>query len=349
MTHESVGVTYTQAERPGAGGRSGMSLRGRLALAVAIGMYGAFLAWPRVGIVGLSDFNQLWYAAHALLTGVGPYAAVGPGRALDIAYPLFYPLPAVLVALPLASLRAAVASMVFSGVSAALLTFALTRVASHRVVAVLSFSFFYAAAISQWSPILIASAVLPGLGFLLVAKPTIGFALWLYRPRWQAAALGTLLLLISVVVRPAWPLEWIQTFGAARHIRAPIASPGGPLILLALLRWRRPEARLLAALACVPQTTLLYEVLPLFLVPASWAQSLVLVISTWVAKIVEITLQPYPTLVDRTRVSATISVALCYLPCLIMVLRRPNDGELPAWLEKGAARLRALLPQTAGN
>ena len=53
-------------------------------------------------------------------------------------------------------------------------------------------------------------------------------------------------------------------------------TAGGPLILLALLRWRRPEARLLVALGCIPHTTMLYEALPLFLVARRWQEGVLL-------------------------------------------------------------------------
>jgi hypothetical protein len=321
-----------------------MPLQLRVSVSVIIGLYAAYLAWPGVGVVGASDFNQLWYAARALLAGGSPYTVVGPGRAFDWPFPLFYPLPAVLVAVPFTALTPAGASMLFSATGAALFAWVLSRSAPYRLAAVLSFSFYYAAAISQWSPLLVTSVLMPSLGFLLVVKPTIGLALWLYKPHWKAVAGGVLLLVISIVVRPEWPMEWIQTFGAGTHIREPIATLGGPLVLLALLRWRRPEARLLVALACVPHTTLLYEALPLFLVPASWAQSLLLVALNWTAQIIVITLQPYSSLADRAKMSATVSVALVYLPCLIMILRRPNEGEIPAWLSRGLALARMALP-----
>ncbi|HET7550027.1 MAG TPA: hypothetical protein VFK04_01980 [Gemmatimonadaceae bacterium] len=321
-----------------------MPLYRRLTIALIIGFCAAYLAWPGVGVVGASDFNQLWYGARALLAGGNPYAAVGPGRAFEWPFPLFYPLPAVLVAVPFTMLTPAGASMLFSCIAAALFVWVLTGSAPYRLAAVLSFSFYYAVAISQWSPLLIASVLIPSLGFLLVVKPTIGLALWFYKPNWQAIIGGVLLLAISILVRPEWPMEWIQTFGAGTHIRGPITTLGGPLVLLALLRWRRPEARLLVALACVPHTTLLYEVLPLFLVPASWAQSLLLVALNWIAQIVLITLQPYSSLADRAKVSATVAVALVYLPCVIMILRRPNEGDLPAWILRGLALARTTLP-----
>ena len=303
----------------------------------------AFLAWPAIGIVGQSDFDQLWYAARALLTGGNPYGAVGPGRAFDSPFPLFYPLPGVLAAVPFTLLTPAAASMLFSGISAALFAWALIRKAPYRLLALLSFSFYYAAAISQWSPLLVAAALIPGLGFLFAVKPTIGFALWLYRPRWEAVVGGGALLLLSFAVRPQWFAEWSATFSAGTHIRSPVTMLGGPLILIALLRWRRPEARLLVALACVPHTTLLYEALPLFLVPTSWAQSLLLLLLNWAAEITVITLGPYDALIDRARMNGVVAIALLYIPCVIMILRRPNEGPVPAWLDWGAARAATTL------
>ena len=54
---------------------------------------------------------------------------------------------------------------------------------------------------------------------------------------------------------------------------APITRPGGVLVLLALLKWKRADARLLLALACVPHTTVPYETIPLFLIPQTWRQA----------------------------------------------------------------------------
>jgi hypothetical protein len=314
----------------------------RVTVAVIAGVLAAYLAWPAIGIVGKSDFNQLWYAARALLSGGNPYDAVGPGKIFDWPFPLFYPLPGVLATVPFTLATPVAASMAFSGISAALLAWAFTRDASYRLIAFLSFSFYYAAAISQWSPLLIAAALIPSLGFVFAVKPTIGLALWLYRPRWVAVAGCAALILLSFAVRPQWFGEWVGTFGAGAHIRGPITMLGGPLILLALLRWRRPEARLLVALACVPHTTLLYEALPLFLVPASWAQALLLLALNWAAEITVITLGPYNSLIERAKMNGVVSVTLLYIPCLIMILRRPNEGEVPAWIDRGAACISSL-------
>lgn len=318
-----------------------LALGDRVLIVAVIGLLAAFLAVPHLGVVGTSDFDQLWYGARALVRGGSPYAAVGPGREFPWPFPLFYPLPGVLAAVPFVVLPVRAASLVFSALGGVALALAFTRERSHRVLALTSFSFFYCAAISQWTPILVAATVFPWLGVLFAAKPTIGLALWLYRPRWQTAVACVAFVLLSVAIRPSWPAEWRAGLGAATHIVAPITYPGGLLVLLALARWRRPEARLLVAMACVPHTTLLYEVLPLFLVPASWRESLLLVACTWVTQAIEMIVGPFPYLPDRVAFSGRMAVALCYLPCVVMVLQRPNEGFLPPVLERVVGRAAA--------
>lgn len=160
------------------------SWRARLALAVAIGVGASVLAWPGVwpARAQASDFEQLWHAAHALLDGASPYGAVGPGRAFDWPFPLLYPLPAVLTAVPALAVSPWLASVLFAGISGALLGYALLRVGIARLPVVASFSFWHAAAIAQWSPVLTAAALIPGLGALFVVKPTVGAARFAYRP-----------------------------------------------------------------------------------------------------------------------------------------------------------------------
>jgi len=305
----------------------------RVLIVTVMTILAGFLAVPHLGVVRASDFDQIWYGARALVHGGNPYTAVGPGRTFPWQFPLFYPLPGVLLAVPFTAVSVRAASLIFSALSGGVLAFALTRERSHRVAALASFSFFYAVAVSQWSPLFVAATVFPVLGVLLVAKPTIGAAIWLYRPSWKTAVACAALLVLSVIIRPSWPGEWLAGLGAATHIVAPVTYPGGALVLLALARWRRPEARLLVAMACVPQTTLLYEILPLFLIPNTWRQSWFLVALTWLVQGIEVVAGPFPLLPDRVAFSGKLSVALCYLPCVVMVLMRPNEGRLPVVIE----------------
>jgi hypothetical protein len=119
--------------------------------------------------------------------------------------------------------------------------------------------------------------------------------------------------------------------------RAPALMPGGILILAALTRWRRGEARLLVALACVPHTTLPYELLPLFLIPRGWVQTASLVALSHLMWLLVAHDFPHPdfyyTVIEYTRTS----IPCLYLPCTLMVLRRPNVGAVPEWLEARTA------------
>lgn len=271
----------------------------------------------------------------ALLNGTNPYDVVGPGRLFEWNFPLLYPLPALVLASPLtlASLRGCIG--LFAALSSGLLVFVLTRDGWQRLPLIASCPLLYAMGLVQWSPLLTASALIPMLGFVFVAKPTIGAALWLYRPTLWAVIGGALLVMVSIAIRPSWIGEWTATLPSATHMVRPIAHGGGPLLVLALLRWRRPEARLLFALACVPQTALLYETVPLFLIPATWTESIFFTALSWVALAVwrQMALPEY--FPDDVLLSVRlIVVPLLYLPCLIMVLRRPNVGEFPTWIQR---------------
>ncbi len=98
--------------------------------------------WP-------TDFDQLWHAARSLLNGDNPYATVGPGRPFQWDWPLFYPLPAVLLAVPFTVLPVAVARVAFSTLAAGVLGWAVgPRVRTHWPL-LLSAAFIIAASRAQ--------------------------------------------------------------------------------------------------------------------------------------------------------------------------------------------------------
>jgi hypothetical protein len=121
--------------------------------------------------------------------------------------------------------------------------------------------------------------------------------------------------------------------------------------VLLLARWRRPEARLVLALACVPQTPLLYETVPLFLVPLTLVQGGVLWLGSWLVALWQSLGAPYATDAARFSASNTAIGWLLYLPCTVMILRRPNVGSLPTWLESRLPRspFPALLGRSGGG
>ena len=300
----------------------------RIALTLAVGVTASLLTWMiwRQPQPQPSDLGQVWAGSRALLHGGNPYEVVGPGRAFEWPFPLLYPLTAMLTLLPIAWMPLSWVDPIFVGLGFGLFTWAVTaeRLAPPALVALVSLPALMTLQTSQWSLLLTGAALVPSLGFLLVAKPTIGLALFAAFPRWKTAIGCALLLIISLVIWPGWIADWRATFASAPHVVAPITRPGGALLLLALLKWKRADARLLLALACVPHTTVPYETIPLFLIPQTWRQAWTLWALAILAYVAQWWSGPYTSQMEYWTSGAQWIVALMYLPCLVMVLFRPN-------------------------
>ncbi|MFL5575158.1 MAG: hypothetical protein ACJ79S_04195 [Gemmatimonadaceae bacterium] len=301
----------------------------RIAAAVAVGLAagtfcGLALARPGPG----PDFQVFWEHARTLVAGGNPYAhpaVVGPGRVA----PLLYPLPAAMLVAPFARLPMPLAGALFLGFSSALLAYAATRDGWHRLLLFLSGPFIVAATLGQWSPLVTAGALLPWLGGVAAVKPNVGLAVFAHRPSWRAVAGGLLLLALSLAIVPSWPRDWLRVVRAGDAIyHAPVASAAGALLLLALLRWRNPGARLLVVLACVPQMLFFYDQLPLWLVARTWRESVFLTLASlcawlgWVS-----TLRPGTTTNEFIPAAQPWVLFGVFLPALLVVLRqRPGPG-----------------------
>ena len=325
---------------------SHQKLRIGLALGAAVLSGVRALLWVS-GDTKSRDFDQVWVAANALFAGRNPYLEIGPGLSFDWPAPLYYPLTAAIVVAPLSVFARSVAAVLFAALASGAFVWAATRRSLAPAVVITSASAAFAAEAVQWSPLLAAAYGIPWLGILLSAKPTIGFAVWVARPT-RVAFIGTLLLVVvSLALIPTWPADWLAalrqtslgTAGGTPYL-APVGTLGGVLTLTLLLRWRRPEARLVLALACMPQTPLLYETVPLFLVPTSIKEGGVLWLGSWLAALWVSGLGPYETDLARFTMSARAVGWCLYLPCVIMILRRPNTGEVPLWLERRFERWR---------
>lgn len=322
------------------------SRRARILVAVAIGA--ATIAYFIIGLSlqpGARDFDQVWFGARALWSGRNPYDLIGPGRAFDWPWPLYYPATALLIVSPLALLPVGIARMIFVGGSAALLAYGVTRESWIRLPLFGSCAFALAVLAAQWSPLLTAILCMPALAYLVPVKPNIGLAVVAYEPtihllsKVVASAIGFALLGLALL--PSWPGDWLSVVRSAPHFTIPISHLGGPLLLLALLRWRRPEARLLVALSVVPQNMVIYATLPLFLIPKSFRESLVMTTLNNAAFLFIMMVLGTPRSTAENYYNGDALVALCYLPSLIMILRRPNQGSVPNWLERVIARIRA--------
>ncbi|GMV11628.1 MAG: hypothetical protein AMXMBFR55_33620 [Gemmatimonadota bacterium] len=277
-----------------------------------------------------TDFDQLWHAARALTTGGNPYDVVGPGKAFQWDWPLYYPLPAVVLAAPFAWMPVALARVAFSTISGAVLGYALgPRLRTHWPL-LLSAAYLIATSRTQWAPLLLATMWLPWAGVAIAAKPNVGLAiLAALRGRRLVYAIiaAAAVTLLATGIHPQWIAEWHASIAHAPHIRAPLFMPWGFLLALAAMRWRRPDARLLLGMAVLPHTPSLYDLLPLFFLARTLRESLALAVLTHLLFFGFIAFSGGPTFDAYAAALGRASILVVYLPALAAVLARPNVGD----------------------
>jgi hypothetical protein len=293
----------------------------RIVVAITIGIAAGLLSELHAALPkpGFSDFKDPWLGARMLLQGYDPYAVVRSAHP-DVA--LYYPLPALLVILPLGWLSLVPAQSIFVGVGMGALAYAGWN-RKPLLIGCLSAGALSCVVSGQWSLIMTASALLPMLGFMWAAKPSVGLALAAGYASKKAIIPALILTAIAFLVWPRWVAAWLPGLHGSPHV-SPVTRPGGFLLLASLLRWRRPEARMLAVLSCVPQTTMLYDTVPLFLIPSTRPEAYLLAILTQVAAVVIAWRKTDLPMVMENAHQWPVMLLLVYLPALIMLLRLPN-------------------------
>lgn len=252
------------ATSPPAGAAPGQTFR--FGISVLTGLWGAgltFAFFSRPGFYG--DFLAFWYAARAWLSGLNPYSVTPSAPPYLIDDRFFYPMPSVVAVAPFAGLRLTIAGAAFFGLASALLGYALSRDRWNRLPLFLSFPYIMAASLGQWSPLVMAAALLPGAGFLNVLKPNLGLALTFARPTRAALIGGPLLLLASVALLPTWPADWLANLRTMEGHPPVLLTIWGFWLALIAIRWRTEDGRLVLGMAAVPQLPMFYDQLPLFL------------------------------------------------------------------------------------
>jgi hypothetical protein len=295
------------------------------ALPLAVGLFTFGFVWAgHSPPASPSDFDYFWAAGRAVLHGADPYIAVGDAvRQGSLRWPLYYPATAAVLMVPFGALPSRLAVSLFTALGMVLLAWSVERGPAWRKWIVVSAPAFQNVLLGQWSPWLTAAVGLPWLGVVWAAKPSIGLALFAGWPSRWALFGGLSALVLSLVLLPHWPAEWIASVGTTPQYLAPVQRPGGALLLLAFVRWRRPEARLLGVLALVPHTAGLYESLPLLLVPQSRRDFLVLMGLEYLAAILATTVIRADNLGGMLDGAWPYFLILVYLPCLWMVLKNP--------------------------
>ncbi len=256
--------------------------RRRALIAGAIGLAAGLLTYAFLHRPGLGgDYFFVWSAARSLFAGNNPYHVIATGPENPGNDVFLYPLPALLVIAPVAWLPLAASGGAFLGIASALLAYGLLRDGYHRLPLFMGAPFLMAVSLGQWSPLITAAALESNLGFAFAAKPNLGLAAWLYRPNIRAIVAGVIIVAISLAILPSWPLDWYHNISSRPEKFIPIKTAFGPLLLLAAVRWKRREARLLLAMACVPQALFFYDQVILGLIPRTFRQSLIFSLATF--------------------------------------------------------------------
>jgi hypothetical protein len=255
-----------------------------------IGVAATLFAYHQLTGRGLlaSDFEYSLRAAHRLLAGLDPYN--DPAVNADMPYPFDaqfpYPIFAAMLAVPFTGFPSSyVAGAVFVGVISAFMAFAVTRAGWWRLAIFLSPSYFVAASVANWPPLLVASAFIPLLFPLAIAKPSLQAPIMANYPNIRGFQLAAAMVVLSFIVLPNWPVLWLGSIAGqeAGKYALPILAGPAILVLVALVWWRQRPARLLVMLAFVPQHSFFYDQLLLWLIPKTLLQSLALSAVGWLA------------------------------------------------------------------
>jgi len=296
------------AERPGL-----LSLV--LALAFVLGCRLLLYAWMPDRH---SDFDFLYDAAARLVRGENPYLLATQS------FP--YPLPAVLLAVPFTAISLGLARPIFDVLVGWAFVYALWRYRGpYSLLALLSGAYLFAMGNGQTTPLMVAAILVPALGFLLAVKPNTSASLLIARPSWIAVLGVSLFLVLSLVVLPSWPRDWWMALPLDQsELVPPVLRPFGFVLLLAALRWRLPEGRLIFANAWIPQTTLPYELVSLALIPTNRLEMVIFAAGSWIAVAAGDRLHLSYSLAGWTVTGSPVTLCAVYLPMLYLVLRRSS-------------------------
>jgi hypothetical protein len=287
-------------------------MRWRIALSAAIGIGSGAFCWYLMKHLhqDAADFRWALHLVHRLLARQNPYDT-----------PLEqYPLTAGLFALPFVRLQPELAAGIFWGISSSLLAFGLTRHGYSRLLIFLAYPYWAGIITVQWSPIIAASAFFPLLSPVTMAKPQIGLPVFLTRLSLKGLLACVVVALLSLVVMPNWPWLWLRQTANYEHFIPLLVLPG-PLLLLALLRYRERDAWLLLLAAIMPQRWF-FDSFILWLIPQSRRQIIWTVFFSWGAGLWRWYHVPH----NFTEVGRW-TVIFLYVPMLAVILFRPNQVD----------------------
>jgi hypothetical protein len=321
--------------------------RDRIIVAVVLGVVCGLvsLAFTLQAQHPTQDFHVWWLAARVLVAGGNPYTTIDSWTGLGF----IYPLPTAIATIPLAWIPVEIAGPVFVAIECGGLAYVLTREQWWPLLMFASASMSGAVVAAQWGPLMTLAVVVPQLSWLGVLKPNFGVAILAARPSLRQGLVILAILATSLALRPEWPREWLAVIGASPAHFAPWRAPGGFLLFAAWLRWRRPEARLLGVLSLMPSSPIAYDTLPLLTIARTRVELIGLCVLSCALSIATSGLSLSENTDGSLRVARPSTTWLMYMPALLMVLRRPNEGDVPTWFDRMWARTSGLLRSAAGN
>jgi hypothetical protein len=307
------------------------STRARVFVAVATAVAAVVVCLVRQGQTGPpSDFAMFWTAARVLVDGGDPYAVIRPGGEWHWESGYLYPLPAALALIPLLPLSPSVAAIVFSSLAMGTFAFAITRDDWSRWPILMSAPALWAVSAGQWAPLVSAAAMTPAFAWAAAVKPTVGLACFARMPSWRFIAIGSVLVVVSFLFLPDWPLRWLHSTASGRAPEAyhvPLLVPFGFVLAFAALRWRDPDARLLLTMSIIPQTLVMYDQLVLGIIARTRIQAYVFSLWSYMILVLAVLLRPAQGL-DKVGTMHYLAYALTwgyYLPLLVVVLMRKHS------------------------
>jgi len=287
-------------------------MRWRIAVSAAIGVASGSFCWFLMKHFhqDAADFRWALHLAHRLLARQNPYDT-----------PLEqYPLTAGLFALPFVRLEPEVAAGIFWGISSSLLAFAVTRDGYTRLLIFLAYPYWGGILTVQWAPIIAAGAFFPLLLPLTMAKPQLGLPVFLTRLSRSGVIACVAIAILSLLVMPKWPWLWLKQAGNYQHFVPMLVFPG-PLLALALLRYRNRDALFLFFSSLMPQRWF-FDSFTLWLIPQSRREIVWTIFFSWGAGVWRWYHIPH----SFTEVGRW-TVILIYLPMLAVVLLRQTPRE----------------------
>ncbi len=229
------------------------------------------------GSVGGGDFVGPLAIARNLLQGLEPFSGIA-----DVPYPL----PAGLIALPFSLVPDRLAGTIFFSLTAAILAGVVVYKTGQlwRLLLFFSLPFVVAMEWTQWSVLITAAWYVPVLApLMLLIKPQTALPIFINRWGSFGYALALFVLAISFIISPNWLVSWLKLAREYQYL-IPLLLPGGFLLSLSLINICDKRARLLLAIAVLPFRAT-YDLVPLFIIPKTPVQMILLVIVSWIAPV----------------------------------------------------------------